>query len=1293
MLRSAGSSRTNPLRKRSPHDHTRKRSRRINRRTHCLVEALEDRFLLSAVSWIGGSGSWNTPSNWSTNTLPQPGDDVTISQAGNIQVTLAGSASIHSLSITGDSLSLSGGTLAVAGNVNNSGSITVNPLATLGVGGALSQSAGSSLTLPPGALASGVGNNLLTNPGLELPSAAGSSTVYPTGWGFWNTSYLSTQFAHTGTQSDQQTGPNSGINQSFTATPGVSYTASVYAMTPSTNKLTGPQEGILNLLFYDVNNNLIAQDGITVLTSHSAAGGPIAGSVGNQGWNFFSTSGVAPAGAVTVDIALQVGPYSGISGTAGGSVYWDDAQFGPTASTAAVVNAASVSSSGTITVGASDKINVTGTFLQTSTGTLISQLGGAPASLMFGTLNAGNATFAGTLQAVLVNGYTPAVNDGFQLLNYSSESGAFSTVQLPSASSYAFAVGVNPTYLGISALPVSTTTTVNANSVVGSSSTNFLGVNLAWWDNQLMTPQTESLVQAAGLSIFRFPGGSTADDFHFANNDNYLDSAANSIPQFARFTDSVGGQGMITIDYGSGSPQEAVAELAYLTGSPTDTTVIGNGIQWNDTTNAWQMIDWGTVGYWAGLRASSPLAQDDGRNFLRIGQAAPFTGMTYWEVANEEYILEEIDHHGTPAFGNSTGAPHDPATYAQFAATFASLVAADPQLPKILIGIDSGDPTGASDNNWTKNVLADGFADGFVPGFVSDHSYMQAPGYESDSFLLNHTVSDPASMFDWTTRNTTYRTLLNQTLGSTNATAVQVMATEYNSVYTNPGKQSTSLVNGLFVADSIGSLLQSGYTAGLVWDLRNGYLTNDNNNLALYGWRQLGDYGLLGDPNTTNPPFTGAYIPYPTYFAEQLASKMVTNGGQVVSATSNYGEISSYPVLEPNGHLELMIINKNPDAAVTEQFNLQGFAGSGQAQFWQYSEVQDNAQSQSSTGASSLASFSGTVNLNNGSFTYTLPAYSMTVVDLTPAVPFAVQTGSTLNIGLGTAGPVSIAGTGPLTIATQNGVQLSFSGITSIVVADNTVGSVLNFNGLSVPISLTNAANSTINVTTGMMTLAAPAGGSVNLGTLAIANAASVVLTGATSSQPATLNVSNLSIAPTGHFDIGNNVVYINYGSAPDPIATIAGYIQSGYAGGLWTGVGIDSSVAATHSNYGVGFADSADAGNPAGLPVSTLKIMYTLLGDTDLNGVVNGVDFGVVAARFNQSGTAWDQGDFNYDGVVNGVDFGDLSANFNQGVSLAAAVPPSAPAATNTPATGTPTPVPSKPARRPTPAPKHRKH
>ena len=40
-------------------------------------------------------------------------------------------------------------------------------------------------------------------------------------------------------------------------------------------------------------------------------------------------------------------------------------------------------------------------------------------------------------------------------------------------------------------------------------------------------------------------------------------------------------------------------------------------------------------------------------------------------------------------------------------------------------------------------MLSKGLAIGFVPGFISDHSYMQAPGNESDANLLLRSVAAP----------------------------------------------------------------------------------------------------------------------------------------------------------------------------------------------------------------------------------------------------------------------------------------------------------------------------------------------------------------------------------------------------------------------------------------------------------------------------------------------------------------------------------------------------------------------
>lgn len=139
------------------------------------------------------------------------------------------------------------------------------------------------------------------------------------------------------------------------------------------------------------------------------------------------------------------------------------------------------------------------------------------------------------------------------------------------------------------------------------------------------------------------------------------------------------------------------------------------------------------------------------------------------------------------------------------------------------------------------------------------------------------------------------------------------------------------------------------------------------------------------------------------------------------------------------------------------------------------------------------------------------------------------------------------------------------------------------------------------------------------------------------------------TLSNSGKLDVQHETVLVKYGGGTDPIASIKAQIIGGYAGGSWTGsTGITSSTAALNPGvYGVGYADSADPGNPAGLPAGTIEIKYTLLGDANLDGTVNTLDFNALAANFNGSGKVWAQGDFGYDGKVNALDFNAIAANF----------------------------------------------
>ena len=161
-----------------------------------------------------------------------------------------------------------------------------------------------------------------------------------------------------------------------------------------------------------------------------------------------------------------------------------------------------------------------------------------------------------------------------------------------------------------------------------------------------------------------------------------------------------------------------------------------------------------------------------------------------------------------------------------------------------------------------------------------------------------------------------------------------------------------------------------------------GYATGGNDSSSLYGWRQGGDYGLIGSPGGSAPA-TGTYVPYPTYFAEELASKIIQAGGNVVQASSSDPNLTTYAVLEaerpsrPAGHQQERNQRARPASSSSPTSS-----PAAQATVWQYGEAQDTAQSQSTTGASALANFTATLTVNGSTFSYSFPAYSMTVLVL-----------------------------------------------------------------------------------------------------------------------------------------------------------------------------------------------------------------------------------------------------------------------------------------------------------------------
>jgi fibronectin-binding autotransporter adhesin len=230
-----------------------------------------------------------------------------------------------------------------------------------------------------------------------------------------------------------------------------------------------------------------------------------------------------------------------------------------------------------------------------------------------------------------------------------------------------------------------------------------------------------------------------------------------------------------------------------------------------------------------------------------------------------------------------------------------------------------------------------------------------------------------------------------------------------------------------------------------------------------------------------------------------------------------------------------------------------------------------------------------------------------------------------------TAGNVS--GTGTTTVS--SGVTFTASNFTQGALVDNGFAQI---NG-----SGTIGTSNDLGAITGTGTMTIGTGSSNNTIHLA------------TNSGQSTLG--SLVISSGSDLDIGNNSLILHYSSpATDPIASIAAWIKNGFydlAGPQITSSDIAADDAASGLSYGIGYADGAD-GVVGGLPSGEVEIMFTLLGDANLDGTVNAEDFTPFSAHLGQSGM-WDAGDFNYDGTVNAEDFTPFSANLGQSATLAA--------------------------------------
>ncbi len=450
------------------------------------------------------------------------------------------------------------------------------------------------------------------------------------------------------------------------------------------------------------------------------------------------------------------------------------------------------------------------------------------------------------------------------------------------------------------------TVTVSANTPLGTIPKTAVGVNTAVWDGNLLDTAVPGLLGQAGITVLRFPGGSTADQYHWQTNSATGGGYVNPSNTFDAFM-GVAGQAaaapIITVNYGSNASGNAG-------GDPNEAAA------WVDYAN-------NTKHY----------------------------GIKYWEIGNEIYgngeygSAWETDLHGD----------HSPSAYGTNVATFAAAMKAkDPTIKVGAVLTSPGDWPDGQSPDWNSNVLA---ACGTKIDFVVVHWYAQQPGAESDAGLLSSTGLLAAKVAK-------VKALISQYCGS-NAANVQIFATETNSVAYNPGKQTVSLVNGLFAADDDMTWLENGVANVDWWDLHNGS-TGGNSSGSLYGSANYGDYGILSDATGGEP---AANTPFAPYYGLQMLSRLGKPGDQMISASSSQGLLAVHAVRQAGGSLALLLINKSPTSAVAATVSISGFTPAAASTVFSYG--------QNSTAITSASGSAGS------SFTQTLPPYSMTTVVMT----------------------------------------------------------------------------------------------------------------------------------------------------------------------------------------------------------------------------------------------------------------------------------------------------------------------
>ena len=195
---------------------------------------------------------------------------------------------------------------------------------------------------------------------------------------------------------------------------------------------------------------------------------------------------------------------------------------------------------------------------------------------------------------------------------------------------------------------------------------------------------------------------------------------------------------------------------------------------------------------------------------------------------------------------------------------------------------------------------------------------------ESDTFLVQQAAQE------LTTNINTLRSELSK-WGTPNT---PIYVGEIGGPYSNPGKQSWSITQGLYAGQVLGEMMNAGVSR-LTWWIGFGNCNGTNGNVttSLYGWQDFGAYNVFSDGSTEDPtcPDAGPLgTMSPTARAFQLFSQMGVNGQTVLTATvaGDTTDVRAYAATKPNGGTALFLFNDNETTAQPVTVTLTGKSSS-----------------------------------------------------------------------------------------------------------------------------------------------------------------------------------------------------------------------------------------------------------------------------------------------------------------------------------------------------------------------------